>query len=791
MAVIRALDRKLFRDIARMWAQAMAIAVVIGCGVATFVMAFGALVSLDETREAYYERYRFGHIFGQLERAPERVMDRIRDLSGVIRADSRIVVDVILDVPGMDAPAQGRLISLPEGHIAAALNDIALHQGRLPAADRPDEVVVSESFATANGFVPGDRFHAIMNGRKRALTIVGTALSPEYVYAIAPGQLVPDAQRFAITWMNRTALEAAYDLDGAFNDVSLRIQHLASEDEIIRRLDLILESYGGTAAYGRDKQVSHAFLRGELDQLQLMGRILPPIFLGVAAFLLYITITRLVEQERRQVGLLKAFGYRNSEIGAHYLKLVSALIALGVLVGLALGVWLGRGLTEIYANFFRFPFLYFHIDPKILVLSALIAFGAGLAGTWRVVYRVAGLAPAVAMSPPAPPVYGATFLERLGLLQRISEATRMILRHLTRWPVRALMTMAGLAAAVAIMIASLFSLDAIDLMIETFFFDSQRQDATITFHEPEEAGVIFDAGHLPGVLAVEGFRTVPVKLRNGRRVERTSITGQASNARISRLVDDERHPVAMPEAGLVLTSHLAEELGVSRADNIEVEVLEGRRGTHVVPVAAVVQEYIGLSAFMDLSALNVMMDEGARLSGVYLSLDRAQMPALFRALKETPETSAFSMKWMSIAQFRNTIAESMSISIWIYTFLASSIAVGVVYNSARISLSERRRELATLKVLGFSTGETAYILLGELWLLTLLSLPVGSGLGYLLSWYLAESFSSDLFRVPLVVDNATYGVSIPLVTGASFVSGLLVTRRLFHLNLVEALKTRE
>ena len=787
---MRALDRKLLRDMWRIKGQALAIALVVGCGVATFVMSLGTLYSLEETRAAYYERYRFGDVFAHVKRAPERLAGRIARIPGVKWVETRIVKDVTLDVAGMAEPATGRLVSVP-ARGRPVLNDVKLRRGRYLAPARPDEALVSEAFAEANGLGPGDHLRATINGHKRRLLIVGVALSPEYIYSIGPGVIMPDDRRFGILWMEREALAAAFDLDGAFNDVTLSLLRTVRPAEVIARLDAILEPYGGVGAYGRKDQVSNAYLSGEMDQLEAMSGIVPPIFLAVAAFLLNVVVSRLIDTEREQIGLLKAFGYSNATVGWHYMKLVLSVAGLGVVIGFGGGAWLGRGITELYTQFFHFPFLYYRLSPGVFATAALITFAAAAVGTLGAVRRAVTLPPAEAMMPAPPPVYRTTPLMKIGLTRFIGAPTRMVLRHIARWPARAALTTIGIALAVAILVSSFFFYDSVAYMIDTYFFHAQRQDVTATFVEPRDRRVLEQVAHLPGVMAVEGYRDVPVRFRLGHRARRGTITGLAPDADLRRMLDRGLRPARVPEEGIALSTKLAELLGAGLGDRLIVEVLEGRRPTRQVPVTALVEEYIGTPAYMDLGALNRLLLEGPMVSGAYLLIDAREAAPLYRRLKDTPAVAGVTLQTAALDTFRKTMAETIGIMIIFYVLFGSLIAIGVVYNSARIALSERGRELASLRVLGFTRPEVSHILLGELALLTLLALPIGSLIGYGLAGLWSWSIDSELFRMPLVVGPATYGYAVSVVIASAVAAGLIVRRRIDRLDLVAVLKTRE
>jgi putative ABC transport system permease protein len=789
-AGLSALDVKLARDLMRTWPQALAIALVLASGVATLILATGAYRSLEETRRLYYARNGFADVFAEVRRAPKALAERLRTLPGIALAETRIQHNVLLDVAGMREPATGLVISVPD-HGAPALNRPHVRLGRLPVAGGGNEVAVDEPFAKAHGLGIGGRFRAILEGRKRELTIVGMVLSPEHIYAIGPGDLMPDHRRFAILWMSEGVLEGIFDLKGAFNAVSARLQPGAHATEVIRRLDLELARYGGTGAFGRSDQVSHAFLDAELRQLAALARVIPPVFLLVSAFLINMMMMRMIALEREQIGLLKALGYSSAAVAAHYLKLVGIIAVVGVAIGFALGTWLGASLTRLYGQFFQFPFLVFERDGDLYAVAGVVSIAAALAGAMRAVLAALAFAPAVAMQPPAPPRYRRLWGEARGLYAGVSQTTIMGLRNMARAPVRAAMTCLGLALSVALLIVSLFAFDAVEAMIDATFHRSERQDATLEFPVEKPIRVVSDAGHLPGVLRVEPFRSVAARLRNGHLSRRVSISGKPEGATLNRNLDTDLVPIAMPEDGILVNRRLARVLQLSRGDLAEVELLEGRRGTRMVRVAGIIESYIGLVVLMRLDAVNAMLDEGQVVSGVHIAYDRASADRLFQALKSTPQIAGLAIRDLSLARFRATIAENINLMTSVYISLSVIVSLGILYNSARIQLSERARDLASLRVLGFHKGEVARVLMTELVLLTLLAQPLGWLIGYGLAWLTIQSFSSDLYTTPFVVERATFAKAT-LVTFVSALAAIFfVRRRIDRLDLIAVLKTRE
>lgn len=788
--MISALDRKLIRDLWLMKGQVLAICLVIGSGVATFVMSTNTQHSLRLTQQTYYERYRFAHVFAHLKRAPEPLARRIAEIPGVQEVESRVQFDVTLDVPGLPEPAVGRLISVPEGR-PAKLNRTHLRQGRNLAPGEANQVLVSEAFANAHGFRPGDHVSAVINGRKQRLEIVGVALSPEYIYSLRGGDLFPDDKRFGVFWMNYRPLAAAFNMEGAFNDLTLALLPGASEAEVIKRVDALTAPYGGLGAYGRYDQVSNRFVSDEIKQLRTMAIMAPTIFLSVSAFLLNVVLSRTIRLQREQIGTLKAFGYSEWDVGWHFVKMVLVIVGTGTAIGLVLGAFLGQDMTRMYSQFYHFPIFHFRLDPTLVVLAVLVASLAGVGGTLSSVHRAAQLPPAVAMRPEPPADYRPTLVERLGFTRWLSQTERMILRHLERYPVKAGLTVVGIATAVAVLVVGRFAVDSLDFIMEVQFQRSQLQDLSVAFVEPRPYRAVHEMVHLPGVTDVEPFRSVPVRLRFGHRSRRQAILGIPTDLRLQRLLDEDLRPLSLPPDGLVMSSKVAEILGCRAGDRITIEVLEGERPVREVPVATLVKEFIGSSCYMNLEALNRLLREGRSVSGAYLTVDELRQTAVYRQLKETPQVASVSAKQVSLDSFRKLLAENLLKMMFINFIFSTVIAFGVVYNSAMISVSERGRELASLRVLGLTRGEISYVLLGELGLLTLLAIPLGMVLGYTLSYLLSLTLDTELYRIPLVVRPWTYARAASIVLAATIISGLFVRRKLDRLNLVAVLKTRE
>ena len=786
---MRALNRKLFRDLRRIRSQCAAIAAVVAAGVAVAVLGLCNLETLSRSRESFYERAHFADVFVSVKRAPLSVAHRISELPGVAAVEPRVVASVIIDMPEVREPVAARVVGRPVGR-PPVLNDVVIQNGRDLAASPDDEVLVSRAFAAAHQLRPGSVLRAIINGRRRALTVVGVALSPEFIYAIGPGALFPDDKRFGVLWMAEHRLAAAMDLTGGFNDAVVRLERGTSAQDAIGRIEPIIEPFGGAGAFERAEQTSHWFLEGELSELRTTSRLLPLMFAGVAAFLLNIVISRLVATQREQIGLLKAFGYRSRTVAAHYVSLALIITATGIALGIPSGLWLGWAMSGLYAQFFHFPTLVFAVPYDAIAMAAAAAAAVSTVGSLIAVRAVLHLAPAEAMRPPAPARFRRTILERVGVGSSFAPWARIVIRNIERRPGRAMLSIAAVALAVGIMLLGRFT-DAIEFIVETELEVAQRQSATVSFVEPRSQRAVFELAHAPGVLATEPIRTVPATFRSAWRIHRGAISGVPAKPILMRILDRQRRPLTLPEQGLILSDKLARMLEVRVGDTLSVEIREASRPVRQLTVGGTVVDYVGTAAYMERTALSRLLREPPNVSGVHLTVDPRSEATLFERLKRMPAVASVITTRAMRDSIRATIGRTMTISLTFLVLLAGVIAFGVVYNTARVALSERAWELATLRVIGFTRYEVGVILLTESALLLLIALPIGLMVGYGEAALISAAYDSEQYRIPVFFRRSSYGFSAAVVTIAAALSGAVVWRLIGRLDLIGVLKTRE
>lgn len=788
--MVSPLDHKLLRDLWRMKGQAAAIGMVIAVGVAMLVMMTGLVTSLDATKRAYYERYRLADVFAGVTRAPDRLLRQLADIPGVASVEGRVQGGALIDLPGLALPAQAQAVSLPDRR-APRLNAVYLTAGRMIDSDNSDEILLLKAFADANHLKPGDRITATMNGARRKFRIVGLAQAPEFLYTTAPGGLLPDDARFGVIWMSNSALAAAYDMQGAFNEALLSLGRGASEPAVLDAVDRLLKSYGGTGAYPLSEQASNRYIVEETSGLRAAAAGVPPIFLAVAAFLLYIVISRMVQSERSQIGLMKAFGYTSREVGAHYFKLVLAIAIGGAILGCLLGIVGGRAMIQVYTAYFKFPFLVFQLELSSFVTGVGVSILAASAGGLFVLRQVFALTPASAMRPPTPPDFSRTGRIGHSLNRVLDQPSRMVLRRITRQPGRMAGSIIGIAAGMALSVAMLSLFEGFNRTIDLTFNVVDRSDVTVTFTKAASDATIYELQRLPGVLLVEPVRIVPTVLKNGLFSYRGAINGLTRAPRLNRAIDARLTPIPLPKEGVTLATALADILQVKAGDTLTVEVREGRQPVLQLPVTGIATSLLGAPAYMDLDALNRVLREPNRVSGAYLAIDSARSNAIYRTLKDMPAVAGVSLKADARDAFQKVMNQGAGAIRYVMGAVAFIITFGIVYNAARIAYAERERDLASLRVIGFTRGEAAFVLLGELGIVTLIAIPLGSVLGYYMSFGIAAGFSTDLYQIPAVFHAASYGTAALVVIGAAIASGWLVKRDIDRADLVSALKTRE
>ncbi|WP_131795464.1 ABC transporter permease [Fluoribacter gormanii] len=788
--MVTTLNKKLWRDVIKLRSQIITIALVVCSGVSVLIASVNTYVSLRNAQQEFYSKYHFADVFASLERAPNYLEKRITEISGVSQVETRVVEDVVLDLPWISEPAVGRFISIPDKN-TSGLNQLFLRQGRMPERTRYDEVLVNESFAKSHDLKPGDSIIALLKGHREKLKIVGIVLSPEYVYAIRGEDLLPDNRHFGVFWMDRKALSTAFGMQDAFNDIAIKLAPNASEQFVMAQLDRIFHAYGLTVAYTRKDQISDRFVTNEIKQQKIIATYIPPVFLIVAAFLLNLVTERLISKEREQIATLKALGYRDLAIAYHYIKIILVILFIGALGGVSLGAWFGNLMTQLYTEYFRFPRFPYIFSYSAAIIGILTCFLAAFLGTLRAIYQVVHLMPAVAMKPPIPMMYRATFIEKINFFSRLPSSVKMVYRYIFRHFLRTILTCIGIALAMAIVILGLFWQDAIRYLINTQFIMAQHEHAVVRFINPVNKIALMELNEIMGIINSEGYRIVPARLTYQHRSELSSLFGIPKHAKLKILLDKNLKRMTIPKHALLISEGLAERLHLAVGDRLDVQLLEGNKAKTQLKVQGIINDYVGMSAYIEIEALNRLLNEDRLINSAAITVDTKYVTNLYKKVKEIPKIGTITFKSSIIKTFEETFAKHILVFTTILASFAIIIAVSVVYNNAIITLAERARELTTLEVLGFTQGEVSTLLFLNHTFEIILSTPLGLIIGYLLSWSILQLMQTDWFKIPFVIELKTYIIAIMVIFFSSLISFYIIQRKASHLKLTDVLKVAD
>ncbi|TGN02854.1 ABC transporter permease [Leptospira dzoumogneensis] len=780
--MVKVLDKKVLRELLAWKSQAITITLVIASGIAVYLTSLSAYDSLLVSRNNFYAEYSLSQGFVSLHKAPESVILDISKIPGVSYAEGRIIKDIVLDFESESIPSGGRIVTLTEG-----LNRLALLQGRLPR--EKDETVISEAFSLANRLEPGAKLTAVLEGKKKVLTISGIALSPEYVYVFRPGGFLPDDKHYGILWMKKESVEEIFDMSGAVNDIIFDFAPAAEKNSVLKEVDLKLATFGGLGSYDRDKLPSHSFLRDEFKQLRTTAFSIPMVFLGVAAFLLHIVSSRMIAKQREQIATLKALGYGDRSIALHYLKIILFVCLIGSFLGIIFGYYLGTQMVDLYGDYYKFPNLKFLFDPVLAIQGVLIGIVSGMAGSLLSIRKATSLQPAQAMRPPSPENFSTSFLEEYW--KDLPVIYRIAIRNLVRRPGRTLLFVLGVSSSVMIMILGLFSRDTMTSILKIQFEDLQRDTVTLNFQNSISSDSILELTKKEGILLAEGYRAVPIRIRYGNSSKEIVLTGMPVNSYLRRLIDERGQNVPVPEDGILLNSGLAQKFGIHKGDKIQLEVLEGQRIKTEVEVTGVINEILGQGAYKEIQSLNRLLREGDQVNIAALWTDSSKEESLLNELKSYPKISGVSTRARTLKIFYELMSRSVLTTSLIIMIFACIISVGVIYNTALISLSERAFELGSLRILGFTKTEVFIILSGELTIVILASLPLGCLLGYFSGYGILSTVETEGFKIPLFISPKTYIISIFTVIITSVFSFWILYIKIRSLDLISVLKVRE
>ncbi|MBI1319364.1 MAG: FtsX-like permease family protein [Candidatus Hydrogenedens sp.] len=784
---------KIIRTLRQNWGQSLAVMAVVLCGTACYICVYSAFLNLRLTRDTYYSEYRFADFEIMLERAPETAVFQVESMPGVSRARGRIVRDGSVDIEGIDEPRSGRVISMPVPR-GAAINDIVVNQGRYLEPGAQQEVVLSERFATANGLEPGDWISVTLESKKYPLKIVGTGQSPEYIYLIRNVQeLLPAPERFGVLWVSEEFAETAMNMSAACNNIVGLMDDPEQTDVLFDQIEKAFSNYGVFAKVKKEDQLSNSFITDEIKGLQATATVIPTVFLGIAAMILFVLLGRMVRMERTQIGLLKAFGYTDLAIAWHYIEYGLALCLAGCAGGFFLGQFLSRQLIKLYVEIYSFPLLESRVYPEVLWRSMGITIAFTLCGAVFAARQAAGIQPAEAMRPEAPRSGAKLLLERFAALwRRIPFSWKMTLRNAKRNRFRAAIHVAGVAVSTGLLMMGMFTMDSMDYMLAFQYENVQRENVRVGFQREQGKDTLYDLQRFDHVRRAEPLMEYPFRATSGHRTKDIVLTGLDTGSELRKLIDTGGREVHVDGPGVILSDKLAQQLQVQPGDTLRLEPLMGRvEGERTAIVSRISQQYLGAGAYMEIGALSRLLNEPYAFNAALLRTDAGSDSGLKKRLKDIAAVDSVGFSKEAYQALRETLASNMRVMSTMTLIFAGVIAFAIIYNLTSVSLAERQRELASLRVLGLTTAEVGRILYNESTLLSLGGIVFGIPAGIALCAMMVNAYDTELYRLPFHIDRESYALAVLLSIVFVVLANLATWRRLNRLDLMAVLKERE
>ncbi len=788
------LHHKLARDLRHSLGTLLTVVSIIAAGAGSFVGFGSAQRILESSQAAYYRQYRLADFWVDLKKVPLAALERVAAMPDVAAVESRVVFEVILDLPGKDRPLAGRLISAPADDVAGTINGVCLVRGSGFSPDRDEELILGEAFAQAHGLSPGDRLPLILNRKRVSFFITGTAISPEYVYLVrGEGDLLPDPEHFGILYIKERYAREILDFEQAANQVvGLLSPGARQPDQTLEQIAALLEPYGVLAVTPRSRQASNRFLSDEIAGLSVTAVVMPVIFLSVAALALNLLMHRLAERQRSVIGTLKALGYRDREVLQHFLSFGLVVGLLGGIAGIGVGLVFCWTMIRMYRLFYQFPRFLVEVHPDLLAIGLFISVAFALLGTVNGVWVVLRLSPAEAMRPRPPQSGGAVWLERWPRLWRsLGFRSHMALRSVARNRTRTLSGVISSALAVCLLLLTLSMYDSMAELVDFQFDAVLRSDVDIGMRQEQSSAALLEAQALPGVDHAEAALAVVCNLSNGRRSRRMGILGLAPGHRLLTPMSADRQPVAIPRHGLVMSRKLAELLDLGVGDEVRLTPVRGRHEPRVARLAAVVDSYLGLDCYADLNYLSGLVAEAQAVNTLQLAVDPQSLPELYAAVKTLPNAQALAVRADIIHNIEDTFVKTLLFSLGMMIAFSGVIALGSTLNASLLEIGDRRREIALLRVLGYAPGAVAGIFLRQNLFIHGTACVLAIPLGYVMCSAMVTAYDTELYRMPLRFHGATVLLAIMIASGFLILAQRVIARLIPTLDWQESIKFKE
>lgn len=784
------LFKNLLRDIKKSKGQFISILIIVILGVTFYTSLNSAFKNLSNSSIKYYEEYRLADLWIDLDKAPISIKEKVEKLSNVEMVTGRIVKDASINIS--DENATLRFITLPDIK-SNIVNDLTIKSGRYFSESDSNQCLLDEDFFKANNLKLGEYIYPVINGNQAKLKVLGVVKSPEFIYTLKDsGELIPDNKRFGIIYIKQSFGEAIFDLKGSVNNISIKVKSGSDVDEVKDDVKKLLKNYGVKSSIDRKQQTSTMMVDAEIKKLQSTGGSFPVIFFMVASVIIYIMMGRMVENQRIQIGVMKALGFTNVQVLIYYMSYSTIIAVSGSLIGSILGTYMGFSITKLLNQYFNLPLsntqIYGEFVIPAFLLTLIFCLFAGY-NSCKIIFKIM---PSEAMREKSPISGKKIVVEKVDFIWRnINKLERIIMRNLFRYKRRVLLTSLGVIFSSAILLVAFSMNDSVNFMIKQQYGSIQNYDIKVKFSKLLSINDLSTIKDIQHVVEFEPILETGIELSNGWKSKEVGFTALTQNPKMYKVEDKSGNSVTLPQNGLLISEKLANILGIKVNDSVNVKFFFPEKEEKKMVVKGIVVQYLGLSTYTSMNNLNSVLGEGVIANSAVLKLESSAFEnEVKNKLKDMPGVSSVESKADSSNALTKNM-EAMKSTIGMLIMLSATLLIAVLYNIATINIFERQRELATLKVLGFNNKEVKKLIFNENYIISIFGIIIGLPLGTWLGGYLIEASSTDAYSIPYVVEFKSYVITIILTLIFTVITNMALMRKIKAINMLEVLKNKE
>lgn len=785
--------KKMIRDLRENKGAYLATIIIIVIGLMVFTSFSMVMDNLRLSQQSFYKNQNFADGFIEVQAMPPSEIEKLQDIQGINDVQGRLVKDVKVLFPNRDENVYLRLVSVDPAK-KNPINGVQLKQG-IPLSNKEMNILIDNKFFEANNLKLNEEIEIIADGKKRALRIIGVGRSPEFIYALrTSSDLYPSPESFGIAYIPFEVMKTLFPERETMNNIVFTLRPGADYDNVKERLKPELKPYGLKSIYPRKDQTSHLLLTQELKGLEATARVLPLLFLSIAGMILYIMLKRMVEQQRGQIGILKAFGYTHKEILSHYMSYALTIGILGGIIGGILGIALSFPFTTLYQTYFNMPGLTSKFSPLYLVLSILLSLGFSLFAGYQGCKGILILQPAEAMRPPAPPIGKKTWLEKITIFwNMLTVQGKMAVRNMSRNKSRSIFIFLGIMFTFSLLGLTWSMNDLSQRMLFDQYEKVETYDVKVSLSNPlNQKKVSRELNHFPGVTRVEAMAEIPVTLKNKWYKKDVVLLGIPEDSTLYNILDKNYNKVDPPKNGLLISERLAKLLGAEVGTKLNVEslMIKDPDKAKQLEVVGVIPQYLGLNAYMDINSLQEFLGQGELATSFMLRMDEESIALLQNEFRKSAAVSGIDDQTERLAQTKELMASFYGM-IFILALIGIITGFAIIYNSSVITLSERSHELASMMVLGMTPAEVLSVITFEQWFIGIFAMLAGIPMSQILLIGMSQSISNDVYTMPTNITASSFLIAFFVTAASIWIAQRFAGKKIQKLSLVDVLKSRE